>query len=177
MNTNYFFTSDEHFGHFNVIRYNNRPFKTLEEMDETLIQNFNSKVSNSDSNVTIHCGDFTFAKTYEEAHRKYISRLNGKHVFLMGSHDYWLKQARGIHEVWERKIQGQWVVACHYAMRVWARSHYGSWHVYGHSHGNLPSFGKSYDVGVDNNALFPLSFEELSGIMSLLDENFNLVRK
>ena len=32
----------------------------------------------------------------------------------------------------------QLVVLCHYAMRVWDRSHYGSWHLYGHSHGNLP---------------------------------------
>lgn len=173
---NYFFTSDEHLGHFNVIKYNNRPWKSLAEMNQGLIDNFNSKVSNSSNNVTIHCGDFCWSRTYEDAYRNYIRHLNGKHVFLMGSHDTWLKGERH-HEMWEGRIGDQVVVACHYAMRVWPKSHYGSWMVYGHSHGNLPPFGKSFDVGVDNNNYFPLSFDELCVIMSKLDDNFNLIRK
>lgn len=172
---NYFFTADEHYGHGNIIRYCDRPFHDIEEMNETLINNHNSVVSDSSNNLTVHCGDFHWARKYSIA-QKVIERLNGKHVFLMGSHDVWLKSSPH-HERWEKNINGQVVVADHYAGRVWSRSHRGSWQVYGHSHGNLESFGKSYDVGVDNNQYYPLSFDELCVIMATLDDNFNLLRK
>jgi calcineurin-like phosphoesterase family protein len=58
-------------------------------------------------------------------------------------------------------------------MRTWARSHYGAWHLFGHSHGDLESFGKSFDCGVDSHDYFPLTFEEVRVIMDTLDDNFN----
>jgi hypothetical protein len=57
--------------------------------------------------------------------------LNGTNIFLKGSHDYWLKGTK-FHEIWEGRIEKQYVVVCHYAMRTWARSHYNSWQLYGH---------------------------------------------
>ncbi len=172
---NYFFTSDEHYGHANVIRFNNRPFKDVYDMTERLIENHNSKVSDSSNNTTIHCGDFHWSNTRKEA-QKVIDRLNGNHVFLMGSHDKWLKNSPH-HETWEHRINGQPVICGHYSMRVWAKSHYGSWHLFGHSHGKLGSFGKSFDCGVDSHDYFPLTFDEVRGIMDTLDDNFNLRRK
>lgn len=172
---NYFFTADEHYGHANVIRFNDRPFTDVNDMNEGLIERFNQKVGDSQNNLTIHCGDFSWAKKYRDA-KRIIDRLNGQHVFLMGSHDVWLKNSPH-HEIWERRINGQSVICCHYSMRVWAKSHYGSWHCFGHSHGNLESFGKSWDVGVDNNNYEPVSFDELVVIMDRLEDNFNLTRK
>jgi len=64
-----------------------------------------------------------------------------------------------------KTIEGQTVVALHYAMRTWPQSHYGSWQVFGHSHGNLPPIGLQWDVGVDNNNFYPVSFDELKIIM------------
>jgi calcineurin-like phosphoesterase family protein len=61
-------------------------------------------------------------------------------------------------------------------MRTWEKSHYNSWHLFGHSHGKLPSFGKSFDIGVDTNDFYPYSFDEVKKIMDKLPDNFNLVR-
>lgn len=64
--------------------------------------------------------------------------------------------------------QPQPIVLCHYAMRVWDASHHGAWHLYGHSHGSLPDdrHALSWDVGVDNNNLLPLSVDEIAKIMA-----------
>lgn len=51
-------------------------------------------------------------------------------------------------------------------MRTWERSYHGSWQVFGHSHGRLEPIGKQWDVGVDNNNFYPVSFDKLSSIMS-----------
>lgn len=172
-NTNYFFTADEHYDHYNVIKYNNRPWASKSEMNEALIENHNRKVPRN--GITIHCGDFHWAKRYDEA-QEVIKRLNGQHVFIRGSHDTWMRSSgKFYHDRWSKTVNGQYIVADHYAGRVWPRSHYGSWLVYGHSHGNLESFGKSYDVGVDNNNYEPVSFDELVVIMDGLDDNFNYI--
>ncbi|MGE4338708.1 MAG: hypothetical protein AB7E55_22420 [Pigmentiphaga sp.] len=153
----YFFTADEHYGHAAIIDHCQRPFSSVEEMDEALIQRHNQVVGDGDT--VVHCGDFAWCKTLEEAEERYISRLNGRHIFLRGSHDRWLgKGAPTIHTV---KIDKQLIVACHYAMRTWPSSHYGSWHVYGHSHCALPLEGLSIDVGVDCHDFMPVSFEQL----------------
>ena len=173
----YYFTADEHFGHWtsverNIIKYCNRPFDSIEEMDQTIISNFNSVVTKNDT--TVHAGDFTL-KNRTEA-EKYIKQLNGNHIFLRGSHDYWLKGTK-CHEIWEKRIDGIYVVVCHYAMRTWARSHYNSIQLFGHSHGKLEPVGKQWDVGVDNNNFYPLSFKQIKEIMRHRQDNPNLVKR
>jgi len=168
-----FFTSDEHFGHTNVLKYNNRPWDTIEEMDAGLICRFNEKVTPQD--VTIHAGDFCWCNKKEDAYKKYIDKLNGTHILLVGSHDHW--QPSSAKYIWRKRIDGQVVMVCHYAMRVWESSHYGAWMLYGHSHGNLPPIGKQHDIGVDNNNYYPVSFDEISIIMESKEDNFNLIRK
>jgi calcineurin-like phosphoesterase family protein len=165
----FFFTADEHYGHSNIIRFCGRPFASVDEMDAALIANHNSVVKPGD--ITVHVGDFTLAS--QEFAQDIIKQLRGQHIFLYGSHDYWLKDRN---PVWTHTIEGQYVVACHYAFRVWAKSHYGSWQVYGHSHGRLPPQGKQWDVGVDNNGFFPVSWEQLKLIMFKQPDNFNLVK-
>lgn len=168
----YFFTSDEHYYHKNAIRYSNRPFSSVEEMNETLISNFNSKVGKDDH--TTHAGDFTLIKDKKKVY-EIINRLNGTHTFLLGSHDYWAP--RNYKRMFETKLNGHFIVVCHYCMRVWARSHYNSWHLYGHSHGRLEPIGKSWDIGVDNNNFYPLSFDEICEIMKHRPDNPNLIRR
>ena len=164
-----FFTADEHYGHTNIIRYCNRPFASAEVMDTEIIGRHNEFVGSQDE--VIHAGDFTLAK--RSIAEKYIKRLNGTHIFLKGSHNCWLKKS--IAMIWERDIQGFYVVVCHFAMRVWPRSHYNSWQLYGHSHGKLPPIGKQWDVGVDNKDFYPVSFDKICEIMKGRPDNPNFV--
>lgn len=124
----YYFTSDEHYGHANVIKYCNRPFRSLEEMDYTIISKHNDRVRPGD--VVIHAGDFSFIRNREEVFKRYINKLKGTHIFLNGSHDNWLK--KNTRQIWTKTIKGQYIVVCHYAMRTWPRSHFNSWQLYGH---------------------------------------------
>jgi len=166
----YFFTADEHYGHTNIIRHCNRPFASVDEMDAELIKRHNAVVGSND--VVIHAGDFTLVAT--DRVQKYIRPLNGKHIFLRGSHDYWL--GFDAHEIWEGKVEKQYIVVCHYAMRVWPRSHYNSWQLFGHSHGRVEPIGKQWDVGVDANDFTPVSFRRLCAIMNERSNNPDLVK-
>lgn len=163
----YFFTADEHYGHKKIIQYCNRPFNSIEEMDQEIIKRHNSVVGRSD--VVIHAGDFCWANKKTKA-MEYIEKLNGNHVFLKGSHDHWISDSTKY--VWRKTIEGQFVMVCHYCMRTWERSHYNSWMLFGHSHGRLEPIGKQHDIGVDNNDFYPISFKELKEIMDKKPDNF-----
>lgn len=153
----YFFTADEHYGHTNFIKFGMRPFKDVHEMNKEITKRHNEVIGKGD--IVIHAGDFCWSGTEKQARRTYIQKLNGQHVFLRGNHDSWMN--RSFHEVWEKTIDGQHVVVCHYAMRVWSRSHYGSWMLYGHSHGKLAGIKNSMDIGVDTHNFYPWSWEEV----------------
>lgn len=77
------FTADTHFGHRNIIRYCNRPFYSVEEMDETLINNWNKVVDKED--VVFHLGDFAVGGA--ALWSNLLQRLNGKVYLIMGNHD------------------------------------------------------------------------------------------
>lgn len=151
------FTSDQHFGHSNIIRYCNRPFDNVEEMNLAIINNHNSLVKTGD--IVFHLGDFTFG-----THLQYLKRLNGSaHYLILGNHDRktpegfgWVKDTYFLK--YEKKIQ---IFLSHYAHRTWPSRHYGSIHLFGHSHGTLENEGNSMDVGVDANDYFPISIEEV----------------
>ena len=153
------FTADEHYGHTNIIRFCNRPFTDVKEMNEVLIRNHNEVVQDKD--LVYHIGDFALL-TYRDA-IEIRAQLRGRHVFIRGSHDRWSNDV--LPYLWEGKIEDQYIVLCHYAMRVWPRSHYGSWQLYGHSHGKLNPANRQYDVGVDNNNFYPVSFSQIKAIM------------
>ena len=165
----WFFTADEHYYHEKIIEYANRPFRNLDQMHAVLIDQFNLLVGKTD--VTVHAGDFCFGSKKEA--QEVIRQLNGSHVFLKGSHDRWLPQSAKY--IWEKSIEGQQIIVCHYCMRTWKASHYNSWHLYGHSHGGLKSIGKSHDIGVDGNYFFPYSFNAVKALMRTKEDNFNLV--
>ena len=84
-----FYTSDLHLGHANIIRHCNRPFASVEDMDEALIGNWNAKVTDGD---TVHIlGDLMFRNSCPS--EEYLSRLKGKKHLVVGNHDKaWMKK-------------------------------------------------------------------------------------
>jgi len=168
----YFFTADEHYGHTNIIKYCNRPFSDVKEMDNQIIERHNKVVGYED--IVIHAGDFTMRKDKREV-ENYIKRLNGKHIFIRGSHDYWMDDSYP--EILERTIGDISIVVCHYAMRVWAKSHYNSWQLFGHSHGKLEGVGKQIDIGVDTHNFYPYSLDEIIQIMAKKLDNVNFIKQ
>lgn len=84
--TNTFFTSDLHFSHVNIIKYCNRPFKNVDEMNRKLITNWNSRVKKED--IVYHVGDFCFRQGPEAPKAEHwIKQLNGNIIFINGNHD------------------------------------------------------------------------------------------
>jgi len=168
---NIFFTSDTHYGHANVIKYSNRPFQDVDEMNEMMIKNWNDVVRPGD--LVYHLGDFAFT-TLEKA-TEIARRLNGQKYLVFGNHDKRLRKERDFLAQWvwakdfaEIKVGDQKIVLCHYAMLVWNQSHRGAWNLHGHSHGNLPvdKHALRIDVGVDCWDYEPVSYDEIADVMS-----------
>lgn len=158
MSDNVFFTSDLHFGHARMLEF--RPFDSVEEMDEELIARWNCRVNPNDRVYVV--GDFSFHN--RERTEAIINRLHGQAHIVRGNHDKMLDRLKDRFESYQDyktiRIGDQRIVLFHYAMRVWDMSHHGSWHLYGHSHGNLADDPNalSMDVGVDTNNLYPYSY-------------------
>jgi len=177
MNT--WFTADTHFCHDNIRKYCNRPFNTVEEMDAIIIENWNNIVKPIDT--VWHLGDFSFKRIQD-----YKDAVNGNIKLIKGNHDYNYNYkilikvfgADNLFDLFEFKYgKHKSIMLCHYAMRVWNKSHYNAGHLYGHSHGMTPSMGKSFDIGVDCNNFTPVHLDEVIERLDKLPDNPNLIRK
>jgi len=165
-----FFTSDTHFGHQNVIKYSNRPFRDKWDMDEQLISRWNAKVP--ENAIVYHLGDFSFSQP--ERTLEVANQLNGTIRFIRGNHDRGIKgpitrRFEWIKDLAEvRSPDGRKLVLCHYPLTTWNQSHRGSWMLHGHCHGNLRAPASTrLDVGVDTHGNYePYSWEEIDRILS-----------
>ena len=188
-----FFTSDTHFHHENIMRYCNRPFSSIEEHDEALVNNWNSVVP--EDGIVYHLGDVGFAP------RKYMSdlldRLNGKKILIIGNHDWrrvvadfqFANKFELMTQQMNLKIENQHIILNHYPMLCYSgtyrKKNEMTWQLFGHVHsGPLSNKGKDdnrltmlfpaqYDVGVDNNNFKPISFYEVRDIISDRLENMS----
>lgn len=161
MNT--WFTADTHFNHRGIIStysaWGMRKFNDINEMNECMVMNWNAVVRPGD--IIYHLGDFGW-KNCEGI----VKRLNGQKFLIEGSHDAEGKRLKKhfcqITPMKQIRIDDQWIVMTHCAMRVWERSHYGSWNLHGHSHGALKEqWANQMDVGVDTNNYYPYSYEQV----------------
>lgn len=186
------FTSDTHFWHYNVLSYSHRPIypdlppglhpgyknrqEVCEDMNKVLIDNWNSKVKPTDE--IYHLGDFAFCGVNKA--KEILNQLNGIKYWIRGNHDHDLVKKIGDQFVWVRdyyvlkvhdEVEGkqfhQPIVMLHFPILSWENMVFGWWHIHGHTHGALKGGNlKRYDVGVDNNNLFPISYQDLKIIMA-----------
>lgn len=172
-----FFTSDHHFGHklMAAVGKGLRPFNTTREMNQSLIEEWNKVVPKD--GLVYHLGDFSL--TSGEITIEILDQLNGDIVLLKGNHYHTDQQvARTHHKIiefadyasiyvkeFDHQSKGDMQLICmsHYPMLVWDKSHYGSWMLHGHCHGNLEeSFTrKSFDVGIDTLPYRPYTYQEV----------------
>lgn len=170
-----YFTSDHHFGHKNIIKFSNRPFSNVDEMDQEMINRWNEKVQPKDE--VYHLGDVGLCTPGRL--KEILGQLNGKIYLLKGNHEKSAMSCRDrfewVKDYYELKIPDtdfkydtQMLALFHYSMRVWNASHWGTYHLYGHSHGSLPDdpTSRSFDVGVDCHDFYPLSYNEVKSIMN-----------
>jgi calcineurin-like phosphoesterase family protein len=151
----------------------------MEEMNQAMVDRWNSVVTDKD--VVYHLGDFSFAKDQQQT-IELLNKLNGSEIHLiLGNHDKhmkaWVKEkftsCQPYKEIYlpdtEAYGEKQFIVLIHYAMRVWNKSHRGSWQLYGHSHGSLPDdpHSRNLDVGVDCWDFTPVSYEKIKERMKL----------
>lgn len=162
---NIWLSSDWHLGHANIAGKNTsnwkegyRNFNSVEEMDDTIIDNINKYVNENDT-IFFH-GDFSFG-----GHTKipdYRRRIECKTIHVIrGNHDHHIKKYKDYFtsvqdylDITLKAADGRKIpfIMCHYAFRIWLGSHKGFMHTYGHSHSSLEHrpHGKSMDVGIDN---------------------------
>ena len=167
-NMNIWFTSDSHFGHTNIAgpKISNwssgyRDFNSVHEMNMALVDGINKYVKEDD--ILYHLGDWSFGGVHNILQfRNYIVCKN-VHLIL-GNHDQHIvdKEIKyhdtsfnpielfsSVQDVLTLDIGKTKLFLSHYSHRVWLGSHKGVIHLYGHSHGSIPDYGKSMDVGVD----------------------------
>lgn len=173
---NVFFTADTHFYHSNLLNTRRKgPLKDVEEMNTRIIDNWNESIKRGD--IIYHLGDFAYFRRGDDTADKklnYLFRmLNGRIHLVPGNHDHMVLKPGFTCDIEcplkTIKYDGNIIVLCHYAMRSWDRSHHSSWHLHGHSHGYLPPWGRSFDVGVDTNNYSPYSYEEVKIKMKELE--------
>lgn len=171
----YWWTSDQHFGHENVIKYCARPFRDAAEQTAVLVANFNSRVSPGD--VTYHLGDFSFLKKDQSA--AILKSLNGSHILVLGNHDRtntsmsdmgFMSVQHSLHV----EIEGKRLFMSHIPPSSFAEPdrEYKAvfkqephmeydFHLCGHVHEKWARRGNVINVGVDQRNFYPASLDEL----------------
>ena len=170
-----YFTSDTHFGHENIIRYCNRPFRNAEEMNAELILRWRETVP--EDGIVFHLGDFAHgnARLWNDI----LSALTGRKYLILGNHDMkalrqgYMGRFEHVAQQMTIRVGGQAIVLNHNPFLCYGGSYRDVWQLFGHVHSGPAShtgldhprlkmlFPLQYDVGVDNNDFRPISFAEV----------------
>jgi len=166
------FVSDLHFSHESMVTRHGRPFETVADMDRAMIAHWNSVVADRDRVFFI--GDFAFWKIPIDRLTWLRRQLHGEIHLLPGNHDPapvlelpWASILPDI-TICRQERSKERVVLSHYPLREWPFFWSGAIHLHGHTHSNLRSSNRSYDVGVDNAGFVPLTIAEIKARMVAL---------
>lgn len=146
-----FYISDFHWGHQEMVNYDNCPFDTIEEQEEAIIRNWNKRVRQQDTGYIL--GDVSYKPRDETLDT--LAQLNGNVIVLKGNHDRWIQPANDycpdcltIKD--EAFGQETYVFLCHYPCAVWDREHDGGVHIYGHVHSRMNNDGTMRHAVLDH---------------------------
>lgn len=166
-----YFISDTHFYHFNIIRYCNRPFKNMDEMNELIINNWNTYVTDEDT--IYHLGDFSLST--EENLKIIFNRLKGNKILIRGNHDR--KSVKFYEEIGFKVLTHAPIILDEYKLML---SHVplpdskikeGYINLHGHIHNksinndypkNIYSNNKHINLSVDVTNFKPVSLDEIN---------------
>jgi calcineurin-like phosphoesterase family protein len=183
-----FFTSDQHYGHKNIVSgvsewtstQRCRQFPTVEAMNKALINGVNNTVGEND--LLINLGDWSFGgypKIWEAR-----QQIKCKNIILIyGNHDHNIENNKSIIDdtdtisyaqdlflqtayYKELTLDGIMICMSHYAMRVWNKSHHGSINLHGHSHDTLPYMNIEGQVNQPGQTPLPLALQMDVGVDS-----------
>lgn len=183
----FWMTSDLHFGHENILKFCDRPFSSVEEMNEALIKKFNNKVSQLDT--TFFLGDMFFCNV--NTARDILSRMHGTKILIRGNHDLSpnLMYKIGFDAVLESariKVGRSHIMLSHFPYRrqpwnhLWLRltnpkyrhklnfkklEDQGLWLCHGHTHSKEQVKGRMIHVGVDAWNYEPVPITKISEII------------
>lgn len=165
------YTSDLHFGHQNVIKFDHRPFADAEEMDDCIMKCWNTKVQPDDTVYIV--GDVCYRSS--KGAEWYLRQLSGHKILIIGNHDGSLLENKealrcfeGIEKMMHVKDGGNHICLCHFPIVEWNGYFKGTWHIYGHIHNRknetyeiMRTRERALNAGCMINHYAPASFDEL----------------
>lgn len=167
-----YFSSDWHLGHSNIIKFCNRPFASVSEMDKAIIDNYHSIVKEDDDFYFL--GDFSWYRDGRSV--AYWNSLPGRKHFITGNHDDFLERNVIMTPLMDITINKFPVTLCHYPLLSWNRSHFGAISLYGHHHTldtTIVFPGKRVNVSCDLWDFKPVSWENIQREANKLPNNWD----
>jgi calcineurin-like phosphoesterase family protein len=167
-----YYTADLHLGHENAIKFDQRPFACVEEMDEALIRNWNARVTDRDR-IYI-AGDLIFRS--KRAPEWYLERLRGIKYLVIGNHEQAiLKSERALRyfedvgKMMYVKDGKNHICICHFPLAEWNGYYRGHYHIFGHIHASrnrafriMREEPRAFNAGCMLYQYRPVTFEELA---------------
>ena len=158
------FSSDQHFGHAAARSFYRRPFASVAEMDQQMIDRWNSTIEAGDE--VWHLGDFAVRQSPARI-AWLLGVLHGRKHLVIGNNDdaavtgcaLW----QSVQTYAEVTIDGTRLVLCHYPFRTWRDMGRGVINLHGHSHGRLKPLPRQFDVGVDVWDFRPVRLADIVG--------------
>lgn len=162
-----FFISDMHFNHTNIIKYCNRPFSDVHEMNETIINNWNNRVSEKD--IIYVLGDVgLFRPLTQENVRDIITRLKGKKYLICGNHDRRMKPNWWVETGFVEAVNHPVVFRKQYVLshEPVSRGSFTKYiNIHGHSHNKQIDSDSYINVCVECVGYTPISLQEIEKIV------------
>lgn len=163
--------SDTHFGHKNIITYENRPFCSVEGMNNHLIKKWNELVTNDD--LVYHLGDVYMQMSRSDI-MNVLNKLNGDIILVLGNHDednfnFFRKCGRFIEVSPYPIVVDDWIILSHEPMYMGKNTPYVN--IHGHVHGDSRYASVSETGGcvcVEKSNFYPIDFDKLKLDIELL---------